>query len=152
MPYLRTCPGDADKDSLTSFVTWMRSITLEGIINAHKLPDIYKSVGCQDRFGLMGQHAIGCTTVVLRQSDSTVVGGRTVDWPAFLKGGEHILKRVHTTKEGVEIHSQTFPGIIHALTASNSHGLVAIVNELGTTAGKGIPYGHLGILLKIKEM
>lgn len=116
------------------------SISLNDLILAHKFADIYKSIGCQKILGFNAFSAVGCTTIAGKSLEGTVVA-RTLDWPAFIKGGQHMIVQRYRTPSGTLIESQTLPGIIHALTSKNSHGLVSIVNELGTKSIGGVPYG-----------
>ena len=117
------------------------NLTEEQALNAHKLTDIYKAIGCQRILGISGFNAFGCSTAVVKKGDEIAVG-RTLDWPSLGKMGEFAYVRRHKVK-GKQIEMQTFAGIVGALTAHNQDGLVAIINENGTISKAGIPYAML---------
>lgn len=110
------------------------------IILAHSFPDIYKSIGCQKLYGVKTWNTIGCSTFVRRNEDGMEVA-RTVDWPAFIKGGRQMYLRRYQTENGTQVEAQTLPGMMHSLTARNSHGVVTVINELGTVSIGKTPYG-----------
>lgn len=114
-------------------------LSLEDLYLAHKFADVYKSIGCQSILGVKMFSAVGCTTVVLKTEKGIEVS-RNLDWPTFGKGGSHMILRRHKVN-GKTIETHTLPGVVHALTARNDQGLQVIINELGTHAGKGMPYG-----------
>lgn len=117
------------------------TLTVEHALNAHKLTDIYKAIGCQRLLGIRGFNAFGCSTAVVKKGDEVAVG-RTLDWPSFGKMGELAFIRRHKVN-GKQIEMQSFAGIIGAHTACNEDGLVAIINENGTVTKPGIPYAML---------
>lgn len=116
------------------------SITLEDLMLAHQFADIYKSIGCQRILGIQAFSAVGCSTVVEKKEDSTNVE-RTLDWPTFIKGGQHMIVMRYTAANGTRMEIQTLPGIMHALTTKNQHNLIGIINELGMESVGGTPYG-----------
>lgn len=116
-------------------------VTEELFLNAHKLTDIYKSILCQRIFGIPCFNSMGCSTAVVKKGNEIGVC-RTLDWPSMGLMGQYTFIRRHSVK-GMQVEMQTFPGIIGALTASNDRGLVAIINEVGTTSKAGVPYNLL---------
>lgn len=112
----------------------------DDIILAHKLLDIYKSIGCRKIFGLPFYNNIGCTTIVQKKGDDMLVT-RNLDWPSLDRAGRNMLEKRYFAPDGRKITVHTFPGVIHDLTAKSDRGLEVIINELGTTSVGGTPYG-----------
>ena len=117
------------------------SLTEDQVLNAHKLTDIYKAIGCQRLFGIAGFNAFGCSTAVVKKGDELAVA-RTLDWPSMGKMGELAYIRRHKAN-GKQIEMQAFAGVIGAHTVFNQDGLVAIINENGTISRAGTPYAML---------
>lgn len=117
------------------------NITEEQLLEANKLTDIYKAIGCQRILGIAGFNSFGCSTAVVKKDDQIAVC-RTLDWPSLGKMGEFsYIKRYNANGNSIEM--QTYTGIIGALTAFNDKGLIAIVNENGIVSQEGIPYAML---------
>lgn len=141
-PYLREIKGIVAGVQLWAKQRGIEStITEETAINAHKLTDIYKAIGCQRLFGITGFNSFGCSTTIVKKGKEQAVG-RTLDWPSLGKMGEFCFVRRHVAN-GKNVEMQTFAGIVGALTAHNNDGLVAIINENSTVSRAGTPYAML---------
>lgn len=117
------------------------NITEKQLLEANKLTDIYKAIGCQRILGIKGFNSFGCSTAVVKKDDQLAIG-RTLDWPSLGKLGDFsYIKRYQTNGNSIEMH--TYTGIMGALTAFNDKGLVAVINENGAISRKGIPYAML---------
>lgn len=116
-------------------------LTEEDAHSAHKITDIYKAILCQRILGFSFINALGCSTAIIKQNDQ-IAACRTLDWESFDKmGGLTIVRRDQVGNTKTE--SMIFPGLIHALTSYNNHGLIVIINECGIVSQEGTPYGLL---------
>ncbi len=114
-------------------------ITQADIELAHKFTDIYKAIGI-NLFSRMFMGALGCSTVVTKDSEGKVVAGHTLDWPSYGKNPRMILKK-YKVVDGTAVESLGLPGVRSVLNAKNSHGLGVIINECGNVSRGEIPYG-----------
>lgn len=113
---------------------------MEFLLMGHTLTDTYKAIGSGH-----GLTQMGCSTIVLKDpSSKDIIVGRLLDWVSLGTIGQNLYLKsyyVPHQEENMCVFSHTFPGFIGGLTCWNQKGLVAIVNELGTTTlGKGTPY------------